>query len=192
MSKKILIILGHPLRDSFCGAIAEQYLQGAKSAGHDVELVALGELRFDPILHRGYRNIQELEPDLQDAQEKITSAKHLVFVYPTWWGTMPALLKGFIDRTFLPGYAFKYRSGSKLWDKLLKGKSAHLLVTMDTPPWYFRWIYRMPGHNEMKRTVLEFCGVHPVKVTSIGRIKDSKDVTKKKWLTQANQYGRNA
>jgi len=78
-----------------------------------------------------------------------------------------AVLKGFIDKVFLPGFAFQYRNGSVWWDKLLKGRSARLIVTMDTPPWYFRWIYGRPGHNAMKKAILEFCGIKPVKICSI-------------------------
>lgn len=192
MNKKILVILGHPAKTSFCGALAESYVTGAKESGHEVRLLELGALKFDPILHEGYTKIQELEPDLVEAREAITWAQHLVFVYPVWWGTMPALLKGFLDRVFLPGFAFKYRSGSQFWDRLLAGRSAHILVTMDTPPWYFRLVYRMPGHNQMKRTVLEFCGIKPVKITSIGPIRNSTVKSRERWLAKAGFYGRRA
>ncbi|WP_276319577.1 NAD(P)H-dependent oxidoreductase [Crenobacter cavernae] len=115
-----------------------------------------------------------------------------MFVYPIWWGAMPALLKGFIDRVFLPGFAFKYRDGSVLWDKLLAGRSAHLLTTMDTPPWYFRWIYRMPGHNQMKRTILEFCGIRPVAVSSFGPVRGAAEPKRQKWLAEARAHGQRA
>ena len=192
MSKRILVILGHPAKESFCAALADSYVEGAKAAGNEVQLLSLGNLSFDPALHNGYATIQELEPDLVAAQAAITWAQHIVFVYPIWWGAMPALLKGFIDRLFLPGFAFKYREGSQFWDRLLSGRSAHLLVTMDTPPWYFRWVYRMPGHNQMKRTILEFSGIKPVTVSSFGPIKDSQLQKREKWLAQANTYGRQA
>lgn len=167
-------------------------MEGAKAAGNEVQRISLGNLKFDPVLHNGYATIQELEPDLVAAQVAITWAQHIVFVYPIWWGAMPALLKGFIDRLFLPSFAFKYREGSQFWDRLLSGRSAHLLVTMDTPPWYFRWVYRMPGHNQMKRTILEFSGIKPVTVSSFGPIKDSQLQKREKWLAQANTYGRHA
>ena len=136
MPKRILIILGHPRTDSLCGGLARAYAEGAEAGGHEVRVVSLGALSFDPILHNGYAAVQPLEPDLVAAQASISWAEHLVFVYPLWWGAMPALLKGFIDRVFLPGFAFKFRDGSVFWDRLLAGRSAHLLVTMDTPPWY--------------------------------------------------------
>jgi NAD(P)H dehydrogenase (quinone) len=192
MPKKILLILAHPLENSLCGALADAYMQGAQQAGHDVQRLYLGRMQFDPLLHHGYAKIQPLEPDLVNAQAAITAAQHLVFVYPTWWGAMPALLKGFIDRTFLPGFAFKYRKDSVWWDKLLAGRSANLLVTMDTPPWYFRWIYRMPGHEQMRRTVLEFCGIKPVKTTSFGPVRSASAQQHTKWIERARILGFNA
>jgi NAD(P)H dehydrogenase (quinone) len=189
MSKRILVILGHPNNDSFCGAIANSYIEGAKAAGNDVRRIAVGDLSFDPVLRKGYGSVLELEPDLAAAQSAIAWAQQIVFVYPIWWGAMPALLKGFIDRVFLPGFAFKYREGSHFWDRLLSGRSAHLLVTMDTPPWYFRWVFHMPGHNQMKRTILEFCGIKPVSITSIGSIKGSTLQNREGWLAQVKTYG---
>ncbi|MDR0770867.1 MAG: NAD(P)H-dependent oxidoreductase [Burkholderiales bacterium] len=192
MGKRILVILGHPATESFCGALATSYIEGAKTKGHETRFISLGKLSFDPVLHNGYLTEQKLEPDLAESQAAITWAQHIVFVYPVWWGAMPALLKGFIDRVFLPGFAFRYREGSRFWDRLLQGKSAHLLVTMDAPSWYYRWVYRMPGHHQMKRTILEFSGIKPVAVSSFGSIKNSSMEQRKKRLEQAGIYGQNA
>lgn len=192
MNKRILVILGHPSEDSLGGALARSYAQGAEASGHEVRCISLCKLRFDPILHDGYAKIQALEPDLMAAQEVISWAQHIVVVYPIWWGSIPALLKGFFDRILLPGFAFKFRKDSLMVDGLLAGRSAHLLVTMDTPPWYYRWIYRMPGHNQMKRTILEFCGIKPVTVSSFGPVKDSKPRTREQWLSRAFTHGSNA
>ncbi|NET48235.1 MAG: NAD(P)H-dependent oxidoreductase [Merismopedia sp. SIO2A8] len=189
MLKRVLIILGHPNPYSYCGALASAYEDGARGAGADVQKILLSELAFDPNLKHGYDD-QVLEPDLIMAQEKIQWAEHLVFVYPTWWGTMPALLKGFVDRTFLPGYAFKYRKGYPLWDKLLRGRSARLIVTMDAPPWYFRFWYGRPGHRAMKQVVLEFCGIGPVRVSSIGSVKMVNEKQRKRWLLHVQSLGR--
>jgi len=186
-TKRILVVLGHPVTDSLCGQIAETYASSAREAGAEVRLLCLGELAFDPILHHGYGKVQELEPDLVMAQESITWAQHLVFVYPTWWGGLPALLKGFIDRVFLPGFAFRYRPNSTLWDRLLAGRSAHLLVTMDSPPWYYRWMVRMPGHNQMRRTILEFSGIKPVAISSFGSVRGSTPEQRAGWLAQVKK-----
>jgi len=131
--KKVLIINGHPDKESLCYSMAAIYQKGALSSGAESKLVNLIDLHFNPNLESGYRKQTELEPDLLAIQQDILDAQHVVFVYPNWWGTFPALLKGFIDRVFLPGFGFKYRENSPFWDKLLKGKSARLIVTMDTP-----------------------------------------------------------
>lgn len=192
MPKNITVILGHPDASSFCGALAEMYVQSASNVGHSVRYFKLGEIAFDPILHHGYNQRQELEPGLLDIQNAITWADHLVFVYPTWWGAMPALLKGMFDRVFLPGYAFKYRQNSQFWDKLLVGRSAHAIVTMDTPPWYYRLVYSMPGHHQMKKTILEFSGIKPVKLTSFGPIRHANEKQRNKWLQQVANYAKSA
>lgn len=187
MTKKITVILGHPDSESFCGAIAEKYVSSARLSGHDVKLFRLGDIAFDPVLHHGYNKRQELEPGLVEIREAISWAEHLVFIYPVWWGAMPAMLKGMFDRIFLPGYAFKYRKNSVLWDKLLTGRSAHVIATMDTPPWYFRLVYTMPGHHQIRKTILEFCGIKPVKITSFGPIRNASAAQLSRWLKQVER-----
>ena len=182
MGKNIAVILGSPDPDSFCRALADRYAQAAEQAGHQVRYFRLGEVEFDPVLRHGYNQRQELEPGLLEIKEAISWAEHLVLVYPVWWGGMPALLKGFFDRVFLPGYAFKYRNNSPLWDKLLTGRSAHVITTMDTPPWYFKLIYRSPAHNQIRRTILEFVGIKPVRVTVFGPVRDASSPRKAAWL----------
>ena len=185
MSKRILVILGHPSHDSFCGALTERYVQAAKDAGHQVRELRLGALNFDPILREGYRQVQPLEADLLQAQADINWAEHLTFVYPIWWGAIPALLKGLFDRVFLPGFAFKYRPGKAFPEQLLRGRSADLLVTMDTPAWYYRWVYRMPGLHQMRKTTLAFCGIKPRKTLTFGPILGSTERQRETWLKQA-------
>ncbi|WP_394561988.1 NAD(P)H-dependent oxidoreductase [Aquipseudomonas alcaligenes] len=187
--KRILMILGTPKHDSLCHAIAEAYTSGARGKGHVVRQIRLGELQFDPILREGYGQNQALEPDLLEAQRHIHWAEHLVFVYPVWWGGVPALLKGFFDRTFLPGFAFKYRNRSQLWDKLLTGRTADLLVTLDTPPWYFRWVYGAPAHRQMVRTILGFCGIKTRRLTEFAPVRSSSEEQRQNWLRKAESLG---
>ena len=191
MSKRILILQGNPCQDSYCFALAEAYKKEAIASGAEVREIIVKDLDFDLNPHE-YREQQQpqLEDDLVKAQEEIQWAEHLVFVYPTWWGTMPTLLKAFIDRVFTSGFAFKYRQDSVWWDQLLKGKSARLIVTMDTPPWYYRFVYAQPGHTAMKNTILGFCGVKPIKITSIGSVKTSDLTQRQKWLKQVEALGK--
>ena len=189
MPKKILVILGQPLRQSYGGALAQAYIDGAKESQAEVREIYLGDLNFNPIARTGPAQPAALEPDLVQAQQAITWADHLVFVYPIWWGTIPALLKGFIECVFLPGFAVNFHDNSVFWDKLLRGRSARLIVTLNTPSWYYRWVLGRPGHNTMKKTILEFCGIKPVRITEIGPIRNSTDAKRKKWLQQVRVLG---
>lgn len=187
MATNIAVILGHPDASSFCGALAETYAQSATAAGNNVRYFRLGDIEFDPVLRHGYNQRQELEPGLQEVRDAIHWAQHLVFVYPVWWGVMPALLKGMFDRVFLPGFAFKYRPNSQFWDRLLAGRSADVLVTMDTPAWYYRWMYRNPGHNQIRKNILEFSGIKPVRIKSFAPLRFSTDRQREKWLGQVRK-----
>lgn len=185
MGKRVAVIVGHPAADSWCGALADSYAAAARAGGHEVRMVHLAQLDFDPSLHEGYRQIQALEPDLLAAQATVAWAEHVVIAYPIWWGSVPALLKGFLDRILLPGFAFKYRPGKAFPEQLLRGRSAQLLVSMDTPPWYFRWFYRMPAIHQMRKTTLEFCGIRVRKTLSLGPVISSTAAHRTRWLGQA-------
>ncbi|MCM3337766.1 NAD(P)H-dependent oxidoreductase [Paenibacillus sp. MER TA 81-3] len=189
MKSNIAIIMGHPYSESFCAGLAAAYAKGATESGAHVRIINLSKMNFDPNLKYGYSHRMELEIDLLNAQETIRWADHLVFVYPTWWGAMPAVLKGFIDRIFLPGFAYKYRPNSIFIDKLLKGKSARLIVTMDTPSWYNRFVYKQAGHHIMKRAILNFSGISPVRITELGPVRTSTDQMREKWLAQIQKLG---
>lgn len=186
---KILIINGHPDKESYCFALAESYKKGAIKSGAEVKEIVLADLDFSTNLQFGYRKRTELEPCLQVSWEKIQWADHLVWIYPVWWGSIPALLKGFIDRVFLPGFVFKKRENSLWWDKLLTGKSARIITTLDQPAWYYWLVYKQPSTNAMKKLTLEFCGVKPVRVTTIGPIRLSKDDYRNKWLAKIENLG---
>ena len=188
--KKIALINGHPNHESFNFALAEAYKKGAENSGAEIKEIIIRDLDFNPSLQFGYQKRMDLEPDLLKAWEIIQWADHLVWVHPVWWGGLPAITKGFIDRLFLPGLAFKYRENSVWWDKFLKGKTAHIFTTIDQPSWYYRMFYGRPSINQLKKSTLEFCGVKPVKVTYIGIIKNSKEEQRQKWIEKVYSLGR--
>lgn len=187
--KKILIINGHPNKESFNFGIAEAYRDGAKESGAEVRMLTIADLEFNPNLQYGYRKRMTLEPDLLAAWEDILWSDHLVWIHPVWWGGLPAIMKGFIDRLFLPGFAFRYRENSLFWDKLLKGKSARIITTLDQPTWYYALVYARPSVNQLKKSTLQFCGISPVRVTYIGVIKTSDGHKRTKWLHKIRKLG---
>ncbi len=189
--KNIVVINGHPDKKSFNFALADAYKKGAKKTKSKISEINVAELDFDPNLKFGYREPMDLEPDLSDAWEKIKEADHQVWIHPVWWGGFPAILKGFIDRLFLPGEAFKYRKDSVWWDKLLQGKTARIITTIDQPSWYYRLFFGSPSVKSLKRSILKFCGVKPVSVKYIGSIRDSDEKQRQKWLDEVYKMGVN-
>jgi len=186
---KILIINGHPDKESFNFGLSDAYKKGVKNSTAEVKEINIRELEFNPNLQFGYRKRTELESDLIEAQKLIKWADHLVWVYPVWWGSVPAIMKGFIDRVFLPGFAFKKREGSVWWDKFLTGKTSRIICTLDQPAWYYKWINRNPSTNAMKKLTMQFVGVKKVRVTTIGPLRLSKEAFRNKWLRKVEKLG---
>lgn len=187
MSQRVLVLLGHPTVTSWCGDLAAAYVRGAEAQGHAVRRLDLAALRFDPILRQPD---QALEPDLVAAQESLTWCSHLVVVTPIWWGTVPALLKGFLDRTLLPGFAYRYRANSAWWDRLLAGRSARLVLTGDAPAWYQRWLVGDPAERSLRTATLGFCGFAPVRSTRIGQVRTLDGAARARWVAAIERLGR--
>lgn len=187
---KILILNGNPVADSFSDAISGVYLQGAKNSNHDVKAINIRDLDFDIILRYGYKKDMELESDIIEQQKLLKWCEHLVLITPVWWGSTPALLKGYFDRVLLPGFAYKYRKDSSLWDRLLSGRSARVIYTCDTP-WWFEWLIRGDSFwKTIKGATLGFCGFKPVKRTRFNMIRKSTDAERKKWLEDIEILGK--
>ncbi|MDN4165903.1 NAD(P)H-dependent oxidoreductase [Cytophagales bacterium LB-30] len=187
--KKILIINGHPDEESFNYALSEAYKRGAERSNAEVKEIRIRELDFNPNLQFGYRKRTELEPDLLDAQVKLKWADHIVWVYPVWWSAVPGIMKGFLDRVLLPGFAFTKRENSLFSDGCFTGVSARIICTLDQPAWYYRWVYGNPSHNAMKKGTLQFMGIKKVRITSIGPIRLSKERFRAKWLKKVERLG---
>ncbi|MDN5215073.1 NAD(P)H-dependent oxidoreductase [Fulvivirgaceae bacterium BMA12] len=188
--KKILIINGHPDRESFNFGLSEAYKKGAAESGAEVKEIIIRELNFNPNLQFGYRKRTKLESDLLDAQEKLKWADHMVWVYPVWWGSVPAIMKGFLDRVLLPGFAFRKKENSLWWDRYFNRQSARLICTLDQPPWYYNIFYGSPSHKAMKKLTLNYIGVRSVKTTSIGPIRLSTDQFRNRWLQKIEKLGK--
>ena len=192
MAKKIFLLLGHPDKSGLCGTFADTYESAARAAGHDVTRMNLGEMQFDPILHKGYRAMQELEPDLVNFQNAVKAADHFVIIYPVWWVGMPALLKGLFDRAWLPGSAFRYiktKAGMRtiFWHRLFRGKSARIIMTSGTAPWLVRFL---PGNvnAQLKWGILWFAGFS-VSTVWFGPAENPPESRKNRWVEKVKALG---
>lgn len=194
MAKKIFILLGHPDTDSLTGHFLSVYEEAAKAAGHEVRRANLGDLSFDPILHKGYKVIQELEPDLKRIQEDITWSDHFVIGFPLWWISMPALLSGMFDRIWLPGFAFRYhkdpKTGKRLlgWDQLLRGRTSRVFMLMQSLP-ILEKIAFGDYTNELTRGILGFAGISS-RITEIGNSEKLKPEELAHWERKIAALGR--
>lgn len=190
MAKKIYILAGHPDTDSMCVELCNSYAKGAREAGHEVRRTNLGDMKFDPILHHGYRVIQELEPDLKQFQEDVKWCDHLVIVYPSWWSTMPALLKGLFDRSWIPGFAYKFKPNGLGWSRLLKGRTGRVFVTSDSAPLLARFLFG-DNTNEIQDGILWFSGIH-TKMKKCGPMKKISPEKRAKWVAKFEKWGEKA
>lgn len=164
-TKKIFIFVGNPNNDSLSVLLADAYAASAAKAGHEVRMTKLADMKFDPILHKGYKVIQQYEPDLAKFQEDVKWSEHFVTFFPIWWSDMPASMKGLIDRAWMPGFAFNMRKGLiPGWIRRLKGRSARVIVTSDSTP-LLLWFLFGGNINNYVRGVLRFSGFAPVRKT---------------------------
>ncbi|MER9442251.1 NAD(P)H-dependent oxidoreductase [Mesorhizobium sp. M0340] len=192
MPRRILIVVGHPdpSPHRLCRSLAKAYAEGAELAGHVVRRVDLAAFDF-PML----RTVQEFEhgaipESLKDAAEAIVSAEHIVFVFPLWLGTVPALLKAFLEQVMRPGTAFTYPDkGGGLPRKLLRGRSARVVVTMGMPSVVYRLWFLGHGIAAMRRSILYFAGISPVRETLFGMVAGASDTTRTKWIKQIRKLG---
>ncbi len=185
----LLILDGHPDPASFTAAMAAAYEAGARPQA-SVELLALRELQFDPILHRGYAAPQPLEPDLERATAAIAAARHVTWLYPSWWNAPPALVKGFLDRVLLPGFAFRYDKEQALPVKLLRGRSARLVTSMDSPRWWHYLVNRSALHHQFLRSTLGFCGFAPLFCETIYSARELESEGRERVLERLSRLGR--
>lgn len=196
-SKKILLLLGHPDKSGFSGAVADAYEAGAREAGHRIDRLNIGEMQFDPILHQGYRARQQLEPDLVRFQQLVVECDHFVVIHPVWWVGMPAILKGLFDRAWLPGSAFRYMKmpdsmpgGGKrtiFWHRMYRGKTARIIIASGTHPLLVRLL---PGNvnAQLKWGILWFAGFS-VSTSWFGPSENIPEKRKARWLVKVKRLG---
>ncbi|MDR1825446.1 MAG: NAD(P)H-dependent oxidoreductase [Bifidobacteriaceae bacterium] len=175
--RKVLIVIGHPDGQSYCRAIGDAYAAGLP-AGCETELLALGDLEFDPVLRYGYRQHMKDDPVIERSQELVRWAEHIVFVFPVWWTAVPSLLKGWFERVFTPRFAYNMDNSSLFTlafrtRRHLKGRTATVIATYHGPPWYYPLIGCSPV-RVVRRQMLGNCGIKTTQVLRLGWLDSPK------------------
>ena len=194
MTKRVLIIDGHPdvAADHYVHALAVAYRDGARVGGHEVRAVVVSELQF-PLLRSSEEFNSQVQNDaIRKCQEDLLWADHVVVLFPLWLGAMPALLKGFFEQVLRPGFAFAPAKRHGLPRKLLSGKSVRIVVTMGMPALFYRWYFRAHSLKNLKRNILEFCGLKPVRACVVGMVESMSQAARGDWLARVQRLGQRA
>ncbi|MCY7780272.1 NAD(P)H-dependent oxidoreductase [Bacillus haynesii] len=177
------VIYAHPNPNSFNGAILNQVIKALEDGKHSYDVIDLYKDRFDPVLlfdEKKRRSDMKHDPETAEYRRIVKNADHLIFIYPLWWGGMPAIMKGFIDRAFAAGEAYTYQG--KLPKGLLKARTASVYYTADAPSWYLRFWRRDADWVTVKDVILKFCGVRRVRRLLFAGVKDSTKEKRTQWL----------
>lgn len=190
--KRIAIIQGHPdpAAARFCRALQSAYMRGAKEGGHVCKVVDVAQLDFTWLRSKTEHEDGTPPADIRAAQETLRWAEHVVVIFPLWLGDLPGLLKAFLEQTLRPGFAYAQAAG--LPKKLLTGKSARVIVTMGMPAFFYRFYFGAHGVKNLRRNILGFCGVAPIRDTLIGGIEGKNPAVREKWLARMEALGRAA
>ncbi len=185
-----LLIDAHPDAGRYASHLLDIY-QNALPSDAEITRIAVRDLEYDLNLKHGYKKRTEWEPDLHRVAEALDAADHVVFVFPMWWGAEPAELKGLLDRVFLPGFTFNYHDDDTWWDKYMQGRSADVIITMDTPPLFHRIAHGNAIINRWKKQILEFAGFKPVRILPLGQVKfGGADKHAAKWEAKVQKLAR--
>ena len=190
MGKRIALIQGHPdpAGGHFGHALADAYERSATEAGHQVKVITVARL-YLPLLPNAREWESGAVPEsIREAQRTIAWAEHLVIVFPLWMGDMPAALKAFFEQALRPGFAIGKAAPGRMSKKLLKGRSARIVVTMGMAAFFYAVYYRAHSLKSLKRNILEFCGISPVRTTVIGMV-EGRQEARADWLTRLAVLG---
>lgn len=195
MGQRILLLQGHPDASArhLGHALADAYAEGALAAGHEVRRVDVAGLDFPLLRSQHDWEHGTVPPALAPVQDDVRWSTHLVLFFPLWLGDMPALLKGFLEQAFRPGFAFRYAEGGVAFTKKgLKGRTARVVVTMGMPALAYRFWFRAHSVKSLERNILGFVGIAPVHETLIGGIGRLSAEDGQRWLGKLRRLGEKA
>ena len=189
---KVLVVYAHPHPASFNHAILDAVLEGLSEADHESDVIDLYEMGFDPCLKvEDFVKIRSgsNSDDVLLHQSRLSKADAIVFIHPNWWGSPPAILKGWIDRVFSMGYAYKADQETGAMIGLLHAKKSLILSTCGSPEEFSVCIDAFKDIWEQK--ILHFCGVQKVDFKLFYDVINVGDETRKIYLEEARDLARN-
>jgi len=191
MGRRITLLQGHPdpAPGHYCQALADAYAEAARAAGHEIRRIDIANLDVPLLLNKDEFEHGAPVECIRVAQDAVHWCDHLVLIYPLWLGMMPARLKVFLEQLLRPG--FSHRIGPKgLPERLLKGRSARIVITMGMPALAYRWFFGAHSLKALRRNVLWFCGFGPIRQTLIGKVESHDPDVRNRGMEQMRALGR--
>lgn len=193
-TRRILLIQGHP--DPAGGrlghGLADAYVEGATEAGHETRRVEVARLDFPLLRTQADWQHGAVPPALRPVQSDLLWSEHLLLVFPLWMGDMPALLKGFIEQLMRPALDGRPPAEGAMPPKVLRGRSARVVVTMGMPAAVYRWYFRAHSVKALERNMLGMVGIAPVHTTLIGMVEQLGAAGVARWQARLRELGRKA
>ena len=190
---KTVIVYNHPYSGSFCHALLESAIDGAKKAGYEVDVIDLDADKFNPVMNEeelnGFLRHEMIDPQSKDYFERIRDANHLIMIFPIWWGLMPAMMKGFVDKVIFPGYFYEMPEGATTMTPLLPHLKVSIITTMNTPADVYRDYFGDAIYNALVKDTFNNVGITDVEWVSLNMVRFSTEEQRKEWLERAAQVG---
>lgn len=184
---KYCIVYCHPYEKSYCSSVLKSVTSGLEKAGHDYDVIDLIKDNFNPVMTSAdllaFRNRKAVDEQAIGYIGRIKQADHMVFVFPIWWGLMPAIMKGFVDKVIFPGEAYNYtESGNGMYSLIENIKSAAVITTMNSPWWYYALFYGNAIKRAFIKGTLAKIGIRKVKWVKLDNIKGRGEDKRKQKL----------
>ncbi len=182
----VMVTLDHPWPQSFNHAILNTVVTALRASDHTVDVLDLHREDFDPVLHEAelavYKTGKYLDPKVGDYQRRIYQSDHLVYIFPVWWEVMPALLKGFFDKVFLPEWAFAEATAAPLLTHI---RGATVITTMGAPHPVYTSVEAV-----LCKGILSLCGVQRTRWLNLCEVGAIVPPQRQAWLAEIDDYFR--
>ena len=183
------VIIDHPWQKSFNFAVLKTVSETIIENKHMIDILDLNRETFDPVMREEelalYTDGGYLDPKVKEYQDRLLKADRVIFIFPIWWNVMPVMLKGWMDKVLLPGFAF---TTDQVPAPLLNHiQGATVLTTTGTPDEFHRTEYHNALDNLFCKGTLEFCGISPVRWLNFGDTGFTTRENHSQWLTSVKK-----